>query len=170
MTKLRICLVVAVATTILAGSALTSQDRAWAGSFNREMPRMGHGHGHGGGGFRHHGGGGRWGQFGTGLAVGIGMELIGEAIAAQNQPPPPPAPVEREHIRIHRDAKKQGWTKKNERRHACYVADEYQKLWLDAQAIEKRMTDLKVDGDTVGKQHQEVGRRLQDWQDAKAKC
>ena len=157
MTKLRKCIVAAMATTILAGSALTSQDRAWAGSFNSEMPAMGRAHGHEGGGFRHHGGGGGWGRFGTGLAVGLGVELLGQAIAHPDQA------LEYEHKQIHRAAKRQaGRQMTND---TVLRIRKFQKLLDDANAINKRMSP-----DLQKLQKHDIDNRQEDVNRAKKHC
>ena len=84
MTKLRTTFLAAMASAVVATSFFASFDSAQA--FPREGMKS-HGHArHGGHGYRGHRGG--FGHVGTGLAIGLGAVMIGQAIAAAQEEPP----------------------------------------------------------------------------------
>jgi hypothetical protein len=161
MTKIRKTLISTVTTAIVATSLLGAFTSAQA----REMQGMRH-HGNFN---RHHGGhhGGGFGRVGTGFAIGLGVGMIGSAIAAAQAA---------EHQKIHGDAVREGWNARNQRRHDCHLVREWEKLVKSAEDLLQRDIQLNKNNpehhsiEHVRFQEKEVERRKEELKRAKARC
>ena len=149
-----------IAAVVTAALISTSMVTTFNSADAREF--MGRGHGHWG--HQHRGGGMR--GFGTGMAVGVGLALLGTAIAANNS-----------HAQIHSDAAKQGWTKRNQNRHDCHLVAEWKKLVEAAERALDRDRQMHKDyGEAVHSiEHvnfslKELDRRREELRKAKARC
>jgi hypothetical protein len=166
MTKIRKSLIAVLVTSIVATTTVASFDSAKAGMLTAAGGgKMFNGH-HGNGGMGHRGHRGS-GNFGTGMAIGLGLSLLTTAIVASQA---------NAHQRIHRDAKRKGWTAVNQRRHDCHLVREWKKLVQSAEealARDIRMNQQypqyhSVEHVTFAKQ--ELERRREELKRARARC
>jgi hypothetical protein len=163
MITLRKTFIAAMATAIVTVSAVASFDSAKAGPRegmrnHGQMFRGGH-RSHG----RRHGG---FGNVGTGLAIGLGVAVISNVIAAAQD----------SDERIHADAERDGWTAVNQRRHDCHVLREYRKLVKAAKEALQR--DIRMNRENpefhsfehVNFSRKELRRRQNELRRARERC
>jgi hypothetical protein len=163
MTTLRKTIIAVVATAIMATTTAASFDSATAAP-REGMGRGGMFHGgHRGFGHRRHGG---FGNFGTGMAIGLGVSVIGGMIAAAQ---------DSDEV-IHRDAAREGWTARNQRRHDCHLVREYKKLVRSAKEALQRDIRMNRENpqfhsfDHVNFSRKELRRRQNELRRARERC
>jgi hypothetical protein len=171
MTLLRKILVAAVAATIGVTSIIASNTsaHAWKGMGFKEMPNRAPIQRN----YRHHRGfGGGLGIVGAAIAIGAAAAVAHQAHQADMF-----EQSRRERARINAEAKRQGWTKRVQRRSDCHRVKEWQELVDSARELLDRDKKMHAQYGEAGHsiQHvkfaeQELERRLNELKKAKAAC